>query len=459
MKKILLINPSEEETSSPHLGTAYIASYLESKGYQPKIFDRTFSTWDNLRSNLDNEKPDIVGIACNTLLMQHALEAAKIVKSYSKDITIVFGGTHPTIKPEEVVRHENVDLAVIGEGEVTFHEIVQDKPLRDIDGIAYLDGNEVIINKRRAYIEDIDTIPLPARHLIPMKSYLNSKKGRTSWALPTPATTMMCSRGCPFHCTFCSSNLIFGRKVRFRSPENVVSELEILKNKYNLKGIQFHDDTMTLNKKWLIRLCDLMIEKELNLEWFCNARVGTVDKEILQKIEQAGCTTITFGVESGNQRVLDNIIKKGITIDAIEKTFKEVRESTNLMLHATFMLGSPGETKEEIEQTISFAKKINPDVAHFAITIPFPGTELFDMAPKHGKLTFDSWSDFHFFRNAVFESNEFDLDYIRKTLRRAYTSFYLRPGYFFNQIRSTKSFAQLRRKLKGTRLLRNVLQT
>lgn len=458
MTEILLINPNEEKTSSPHLGLGYIASYLENKGILPTIFDRTFSTWDNLEKVVREMRPKIVGITCNTLLMNQALRAARIVKKIDAGITVVFGGTHPTIMPEEVVRNEDVDIAVIGEGEVTFYEIALGNDLEKINGIAFWENGNLKLTSPRRYEEDIDSFPPPARHMMPMKEYINCKQGRTAWALPVPATTMICSRGCPFPCTFCSSNLIFGKRIRFRSPDNVVKELVFLKKQYGLRGIQFHDDTLTLNKAWLHELCDLMIEKDLALEWFCNARVGTVDQDILRKIESAGCTTITFGVESGSQRVLDEIIKKGTRLEEVRETFAMVRQSTQMMLHATFMLGSPGETVEEIEKTIVFARELNPDVAHFSITIPFPGTELFRMAQDYGKLTFNSWSDFHFFKNAVFESKDFDLDYIKKALKRAYWGFYVRPGYVFNQVKNTRSMAQLKRKLKGIRLLTNVLQ-
>ena len=458
MLRTLLINPNTEETSSPHLGLGYIAAYLETKGIDVTIFDRTYSTWETLENRLAEIGPQVVGITCNTLIVGQALKAAEIVKNHNQHSLVVMGGTHPTILPEEILGEQNVDIAVIGEGEVTFYEIVTGKDLSEIKGIAYgqSDGR-IKFTAPRDYIKDLDSLPFPARHLLPMDRYLDTKRGRTAWALSNPATTIICSRGCPFHCSFCSSNLIFGRKVRFRSPENIALELEILKRAYGIRGIQFHDDTMTLKKEWLTKLCNLMIERSLDLEWFCNARVGTVDYDLLERMERAGCTTITFGVESGTQRVLDKIIKKGITLEAVRETFKLVRK-TNLILHATFMLGSPGETKEEIQQTIEFAKEINPDVAHFAITIPFPGTEMFAMASEHGRLNFASWSDFHFFKSAVFESTEFDIDYIRKALKKAYISFYFRPNYLLHQIKNISSWAQLRRKLRGLRLLRNVLQ-
>jgi len=459
MATVLLINPNTEETSSPHLGLGYIAAYLEAMGIDVVLFDRTYSTWKTLEDKLAEVNPQITGITCNTLLAAQALDAAKIVKEHNLETTVVMGGTHPTIAPEEILREKCVDIAVIGEGELTFSEIVNGKDISEINGIGYKDGSGgVNFTPPRDYIKDLDSLPFPARYLLPMEDYLNTKRGRTAWALSSPATTIICSRGCPFHCSFCSSNLIFGRRVRFRSPENIVKELEELKRAYGIRGIQFHDDTMTLNKKWLARLCDLMIEKKLNLEWFCNARVGTVNFDLLERIQAAGCTTITFGVESGSQRVLDQIIKKGITLEEVLETFKLVRK-TDLILHATFMLGSPGETKQEIEQTIAFAKELNPDVAHFAITIPFPGTEMFSMASEYGNLNFESWSDFHFFRSAVFESREFDIDYIKKTLKRAYLAFYFRPSYIIHQLRITRSLPQLKRKLRGLRLLRNVLQT
>jgi radical SAM superfamily enzyme YgiQ (UPF0313 family) len=456
---VLLINPNTEETSSPHLGLAYIAAFLQSKGVMVKIFDRTYSDWDTLETELDRMRPAFAGITCNTLLTAQALKAASIVKAHDRRTRVIMGGTQPTIMPGELLKERNVDIAVIGEGELTLHEIVGGKDLREVHGIAFRgpDG-EILFTPPRAYVNDLDSLPFPARGLIPMDSYLNTRMGRTAWALSRPATTVMCSRGCPFHCSFCSSHLIFGRKVRYRSPENVIQELQELKRGYGIRGVQFHDDTMTLNRAWLNRLCDLMIENRLGLEWFCNARVGTVDLELLRKIERAGCTTITFGVESGSQRVLDRIIKKGITIEAIRDTFKLVRK-TGLILHSTFMLGSPGETREEIERTIAFARELNPDVAHFAITIPFPGTEMFKMANEYGRLTFNSWNDFHFFRSAVFESSEFDIPYVKRTLKRAYRSYYFSPRYLCRQIIVTRSYPQLKRKLKGLRLLRNVFQS
>lgn len=310
---------------------------------------------------------------------------------------ICIGGPHPTIFPEEVVSDPDIDFVVLGEGELSFLELVKSlmthEDFENVPGIGFSKRGSVVINPPRLPIENLDLLPFPARHLLPMDVHI----GFNFLYYGKPATTMIASRGCPFNCSFCQPTLrkIFGRKSRRRSPENVVDEIEYLIKKYDIKLIIFHDDTFTLNRKWVMDVCDEIIKRNLKIKWICNSRADTLDERLLKKLKEAGCVELRIGVESGNQWILDNILKKGITINQVRDTFKLIRKCGFKRAWAFFMVGSPGETRDMIQDSIRLAREIKPTHVNISITLPLPGTELWNIAGKYGSFDKD-WSKYDY---------------------------------------------------------------
>ncbi len=454
--KVLLTHPRFEPNTNPPLGIAYIASYLRQNGIEAEILDCTFRDFAHAEERLSKGNFDFLGISCFTMNYNKGLEMARIAKEANPDVHVCFGGNHPTIMPDAVLKEQAVDSVAVGEGEQTVLETVKSlekgKPLKGALGLAYKEKGKAFHNKPRPLIENLDTLPFPARDLLPMDDYLNAEIGRGAWAVKQPSTSIIGSRGCPYNCTYCSSYLMFGRRTRFRSAESIVREIEFLIGRYRINGLSFVDDTYALNPKKMIEFCDLLVERGIGLEWICNARVNTVNPEVLRKMKSAGCTTVSYGVESGDQWVLDNILKKGITLKQVEDAFKWTKDA-GMYADALFMVGTPGETRRHIENTIRFARKINADVCNFSITRPMPKTEMYDIALKYGTITAKSWDDYSFMAKPIFSSKELPADEIKRLQRKAYFSFYFNPLYILRQITSVRGFGDAKRLLNGLQMV------
>jgi radical SAM superfamily enzyme YgiQ (UPF0313 family) len=438
---VLLTAPRFVPNKYPPLGIAYIASILRENGFDVEILDPVFGGWKIVEKRLKKGDYDILGVSTLTMNFEDGLEMAKIAKEANPGCLTVFGGNHPAILPYDVVKKKEVDIVCSGEGECTMLELIQtlekNENLKGIRGILYKEGDRVITNQPRPLIQNLDELPFPARDLLPMHEYLSAQVGRVGWELPSPSTSMITSRGCPFNCTFCSSHLTFGKKIRFRSAENVVDEIEVLVNKYKLKGISFVDDTFALNLKRIKGICTEIREREINVEWMCMGRVDTVSKEMLKEMKRAGCVSIGYGIESGSQHVLDEYIKKGITLEQAERAIRITKES-GITSVAYFMIGIPGETLNDIEKTIEFAKKINPDAVNFSITIPMPGTELFETANKIGEIEVNSLRDFDYSNYPIFESSDLPKGKVYELHKNADREFYMRASYIVGEILSIR---------------------
>ena len=438
MTKVLLTNPRFVPNKYPPLGIAYLAAFLRENGVNVEILDPVFEGLYIAEKRLRNPDYDILAVSTLTMNFEDGLKMAKIAKEANPNCITIFGGIHSTIFPEEVIKNKEVDVVCIGEGEYTLLELVQQlEKNRDFEGIR---GTilKTVKNPPRPPIQKLDDIPFPARDLLPMKDYLFTRVGRVGWELRSPSTSMITSRGCYFRCTFCSSHLLFGRKVRFRSAKNVVDEIEHLCQDYNIKGISFVDDTFAQNLKRIKDISSEIIKRKLDIEWICMGRVDTVSKEMLKEMKKAGCVGIGYGIESGSQHILDNYIKKGINLNQVENAIKITRE-VGLTSVAYFMMGTPGETIEDIKKTIEFAKKLNTDAVNFTITIPMPGTELYDIANKIGKIEVNSLKDFDYSNYPIFESPDLPKYKVHELHKNADREYYFRTSYLLNQILSIKS--------------------
>lgn len=386
-KNVFLINPRVDYRPQPPLGIAYIAAVLENNGYKVEVYDPVRGhDFPSFKKHLIEFDPAIVGITCLAPQENQIHYFARLVREIRPDVPIAAGGVHPTTAHERVLSDNNIDAAVIGEGEITvlnlFERMLKNDDLSQVCGIAFRKNLETIVTVPQPLVENLDCLPLPSRHLLDMGWYsrrLSLIRGK--WLR---CSTVIAIRGCPFECIFCSSNKVFGRKVRFRSPANVIAEIKNIVEKYKLDAILFVDDTLTLSKEWILELCAIMKKEVPGIKWACQGRVGYIDEQIIKAITSSGCIQIEFGIESGSQKVLD-ILNKKQTIESIRETFSLCRKF-NIRTMANFIIGNPEETSQDIELTSELAKEIKADYTDFFILTPYPGTKIYEMALSNGWL-------------------------------------------------------------------------
>lgn len=462
-------NVGENYGQQPPLGLALLAAYIRQKGFTVKIIDAQAEnlTAEDLVLRVCQENPRIIGISALTSIFYRAAACAEALRLKLPDTLLIIGGHHASILPEQTMRDFSCfDILCKGEGEETLTEILlryKEKHfcrkaflsdfsvLRQIKGIAYRDDASIHFTESRPLIADINSLPIPARDLLPIESYI---------PLPNqykrlPLLNMTISRGCPYSCSYCSAASVFGRGMRMRSPEKTIDEIETLISNYGAREISFWDDTLTMNKKWLHTFCSIIVERKLDITWTCYSRVDSISLPMLRMMKSAGCWNIFFGFESGDQRILD-LIGKGITLEQIRMVCKWCKE-VGIEIRASFMLALPTETPELAKKTIAFAVEVDPDYAQFCITTPFPGTKLYEEAEQYGTIDKD------FSKYTVWEPVFLPRGYrshkeIMEIERMAMRRFYLRPRYVFNKIKKINSVQDLLRYLKGLRLLSGFLR-
>ncbi len=432
----------------PPLGVAYIAAMLEKDGHEIKIIDGpAWATildygFDDLEKDIKAFSPDVIGVSASTSQIEHAKKVISIAKSVNKDCLVILGGTLISADPNALLQFELVKYGVYGEADLTFSEILKayenKQPLEGMEGVIWRENGSVKFLKPKTII-NLDQIPMPARHLLKMEIYRPSPANYRR----LPATTIMTSRGCPYQCIFCSRPTE-GTAFRAHSAERVVEEVEQLVTKYGIKDIQIFDDTFSLISSRVEKICKLIIEKKLDIWWNCMTRVDKINPELLRLMKQAGCYEIGFGIESGSDRILQ-FIKKATTTDLVKKGVQMTKEA-GIDVRGFFMIGFPTETKEEIMQTINFAKELDVDVAQFMVSTPFPGTEMWEIAKQNGTISED-WNSFTFYApdKMPFSSNLLSDDELLKLYKKAYKSFYLRPKYMLKQLLKLRSFTDIQR--------------
>jgi len=372
----------------PPLGIAYLAAVLIENNFPIEIIDASkYVDYGEFERELIKKRPDILGISVLSVHYDSAIKAAKIAKRVLPSVTVVFGGPHPTVLPEETLKNSEIDVVITGEGEFKYLDFLKaisgKTDLSQVKGIYYKADAKIIKTPDAEPIENLDTIPLPARHLLPMHEYIRQAP---TLPLPFPSTTIIASRGCYGNCRFCQPTLkkIFGGKVRYRNPARVVEEMIALKNEYHLKGIYFADDEPTWEREWMLELCEEIVRRKVEIAWICASRVDTVDLELLRTMKKAGCIQIGFGVESGSQKIL-NYYRKGLKKERIAPAFRMCQE-VGIIARANIMIGAPHETTADVQETISLLRKIKPDLIAVSVTTPIPGTDLFTDANEKGIL-------------------------------------------------------------------------
>jgi anaerobic magnesium-protoporphyrin IX monomethyl ester cyclase len=464
--KVLLVNPPylpEERygnlaafgpTNEP-LGLAYIAGSLEAAGVEVKIADAPAlrMSVEEIGQWIARDRFDLVGVTMLTPMYHRSLEVLRQARRVSPATRTVVGGPHPTVLPEQTLEEiPELDFAVIGEGETTSMELVEalegKREFDSVAGLAFRKNGRIVANPLRPPMRNLDQLPPPARHLLPMDAY-RMTRSRTQ---AEHSYTVSVARGCPFRCAYCFRT--FGRTFRPHSPSRIIQEISLLVDQYRAKEINLEADTITLNRSFILDLCRALGESGLSrkVQWTCESRVDTVDEEVLRAMKEAGCWQISYGVESGSQRLLD-LIEKGITLEQVEKTFA-LTKRLGITIRAFFMLGLPTETREESWQTIRFARKLNAQWSQFTITVPFPGTKLYELARAEGALRSARWGDFKTYGGWT----EGELVYVPKgraaaelkaLQKEAIKSFYLRPAVFWRFLKSIRSYEQFRQAARG----------
>ncbi|MEA2036092.1 MAG: radical SAM protein [Nanoarchaeota archaeon] len=386
--RITLIYPGFKEDASglsEPLGILYIASVLKKEGHKVDFIDMTFNTDQNIIEKIVKNS-DLVGMSCTSLLFDRVIKFVRDIKELNKDMPCFLGGSHGTINPEDVLK-EGFDYVIIGEGENTVKNLADALSgkidIESIDGLAFKKEDKVVIKSKMDFIDNLDSLPFPARELWDYESYF--KTGTTEIGI-------IATRGCPYNCLYCKPMIdkLFGNKVRKRSAKNVVEEIEKIDIGYKglFKGkvkLWFKDDTLTLcGVSWFREFKKELAERELEIDWGCHTRVDNVDFELLMTMKEAGLSHISFGVESGSQKIL-NYYRKGTTVEQAVKAF-EICRKLGIQTFAYFMVGAPVETREDLEMTYKLIKKIKPDGLDVYTTVPYPGNDLYDLLKDNKQL-------------------------------------------------------------------------
>lgn len=466
--KITLINAPEKEIKVEPLGLEYLVSHLKSNNIDVSLIDATIEELneEEFVNRLRKIYPDMIGISITTMGLVHDLNGLSLAKKACPNAKIVVGGPHPSAAPIQLMKAvKDIDFAVIGEGEITTVELIntlengkdRDINFKDINGIAFrAEDGSIKLTSSRKLIKDLDSIPIPSREFIDFKRV----KAGLPFGRRNPFTIMITSRGCPYRCIYCSKS-VFGRTYRYRSVENIMDEIEYLIS-IGIKEIRFYDDVFTMIPKNTIKLCDELIKREFDLIWSCGSRVDRISKEMLIKMKDAGCYHISYGVESGSQKVLD-LAKRDMKVNQSKDAFKISRE-VGLEVSAFVMFGLPGETKETLKETLSLAKAIKPDFISASLVGIYPKTELYGIAESEKLIESIDWCNFTDRKASPlavgpmmqYVPKELTQEELDKFLKRFYLWHYLHPMRAYRILKLIKNPEILFRG--GRSLLSYVLQ-
>lgn len=400
--KILLINPPIREWAKPNcvpLGLGYIAAVLEQEGHEIEVMDINAFRWTQVEveGKIKNAEFDAVGIGGIVTVYRYVKWLISVIKRYHPQKKVIVGGSVATSVPKTLLERTAADIAVIGEGEETAKELFQalennEADLSGVNGIWFEDENgEIHITPKRPPIMDLDTLPLPAWDLFPMDIYLRNPVGapnRNKWADGNTvdnalSMNLSATRGCPYKCIYCYHDFM-GQGYRTRSPQNVFSEMEILYQRYGVKYFHFVDDEFVMNKNFVYEFCETVRESGLGFTWACTGRVNLMSEELIATLVNSGCILIGYGIESGSQKMLDTM-RKQVTVEQARRAIKLTQKYLG-WADCSFMIGTPEETKETIQETVDFCKELDlvPEVIFFAT--PYPGTELYEIAKAQNKI-------------------------------------------------------------------------
>lgn len=420
------------------LGLCYIAAFLEKRGFEVLIIDAEAEKLDNIDtvSRITGFRPDAIGITSTTVAFDRAKGLAGDIKALYGNVPIVIGGPHVSSNPIHALSVGCFDYGVFGEGEITaveiFNAIKTGSGVEGLRGSVYRKNGKVVCNEPRPYIDNLDSLPFPAMHLLKKVAAYRPPLGSY---LKRPVVSMVTSRGCPHKCIFCDNNT-FGRAVRFHSPEYVVSGMERAVKDYGAREIAFLDDTFTLSHDRLAAMMSLMRRRSIRIRWSCMTRADRLTRELVKEMKKAGCWQIGLGAESGNQAVLD-FIKKGITLRQVRDVVGWCAEC-GIYVKGFFMIGHPIDNMGTIDETIKFAKSVQFSDVVVSISTPIPGTELYSIAANYGDIRSSDPSEYSYWK-PVFVPRGMDRSLLFGKQKQLYAEFYFRFGIILKQVRKIRS--------------------
>ena len=426
------------------IGLAYVAAALEKSGFHVEMLDNYLleKPIDEVKLEIMRLKPEIVGITCSSATYSRCIETANAVKEVLPSCKVVVGGWHPSYEPESMLQHQEIDYVVMGEGENAMAELAtyisqgeNEEDIAHIAGVAYRHKGGLKKNAQR-FISNLDEIPFPARHLLPMHLYDRS----IEFLNVKPVDNMSIARGCPYSCAFCEIRQLWGTTCRTFSPPRVLEEIVHMMTNYGTKGIYFINDNFTIRKKETAELCTLIRKNKLDIEWVCDTRADLISRDLLREMKAAGCRTIWFGGESGSPRILEKL-NKHVTLAQTEQAIKMCREE-GIQTACSFLLGIPGETFRDMKTTFKFARKLDPDWCRFNIFVAVPGSALYDEVLKKG--LYDRMEDFA----AYVKTDEFNYESLLEVQQRFHRTFNRSPKRVLRKIRNEGFLTVLRKSFK-----------
>jgi radical SAM superfamily enzyme YgiQ (UPF0313 family) len=457
---ILLVNIPfyHAEAAAPPMGLASLAAVLEEERRAVDLLDAHALGIgiDGVISRVGEIEPLAIGLSVMSSMFASAAKLTREIKRLPSPPLIIWGGPHPTVCPEESLTRGGADICVLGEGERTIVELAPCLPgssreWGSIAGIAFMRDGAVARTAGRKLIEDLDSLPPPAYHLLPMDRYATLHTGRKRFC------SIMTSRGCPGKCMFCS-RCVFGGRMRYRSVARVLDEIELLMREYRIEEISVIDDAFAEDRGRVLALCGEITKRGLRFAWRLGngARVDTIDEDLMMVMRMAGCYEVAFGVESGDDEVLKRIGKE-ITTQQVREAFRAAHRA-GLDTIGFFMIGHPFDTLETMKKTIDFAISLDPTYAQFTMSTPLPGTALWEWVERHGKSLFGGDVTKLDFLGATphFETENYSREDAARMYRRAYRRFYLRPSYIWRRLCSIRSWNDLFIMLRGLLYLRRI---
>ncbi len=420
-------------SEAPPMGICILAACARRDGYNVTIVDAPAQGLDIAATvrEINRLKPGIAGISSTTNAICNTFDLAREIKKSDPGMKIIVGGCHITALPEETLQEcEDIDIGVIGEGEITLLEILLSfsrgsSDLGRIQGLIYREKGRILKTSPRKYIQDLDSLPFPAWDLL--SDLPERYKPSPHSYLNLPASSLVTTRGCSGKCIYCV-RFLSEQGYRSHGADYTIEMIEYLVKQYGIRDILFYDDNFLLDKKRIREICEKILRKNFKISWSCLARPEIVPVDLLELMKESGCWQIAFGLESGDQRIL-NILKKGVRIERVEKVL-EATVNAGIRTRGYFMIGCPGETEESIENTIAFIKRVSLKDFHATFFTPLPGTEVFATAGRYGHYEKD-WSRMSVW-TPLFVPHGFTLDKLVKYHRRMYREFYFRPGVLFD---------------------------
>ncbi|MDD5596367.1 MAG: radical SAM protein [Victivallaceae bacterium] len=431
------------------LGIFYLASYLRKDGISSMVIDAEARNLvhEEVIEELISNKSEIVGITSTTVAFKNARSLAKTIRAELPDVKIIVGGPHMSAMPEATMKTGDFDYGIIKEGEIPFSLLCKfllsdEGSLDDIPNLYYFKDNELVKSAKTVVIEDMDSIPFPARDLCPDYNVYTPPVGAYK---QRPVMNIITSRGCPYQCIFCDNNT-FGRKTRFFSAEYVFNEIKEVITKYHAREIAFLDDTFVIDKERLYRIFELLNNEGIHFSWTCMTRVNNITFDLLKFMKDNGCWQIRFGIESGSQEVLD-FIKKGITLEQVRKATQWCKE-LNIMTTGFLMFGHHIDTEKTLEETVAFALSLPLTDVVATINTPIPGTESYRLARQYGTYDEKDWCSLNYW-TPVFVPKNLTREKLIQKQAELYKKFYMRPRVILNQLKKIRSMSAVRMLIKN----------